>query len=447
MSRLSVDPSITLPRHWPRHARSAILHAISMARVAFTEARAHAEHHFSERLRLRSRVDVLEARNSQLEEELRIKDARMERIDAQRRPHYPPAERLAILELRAACGWSQEETARRFHVTPLTIHNWMQRLDDDGPDALIQVPVPVNRFPDAVAYIVRRVKALLPRMGTRRIADVLARASLHLAGTTIRRMLKAPAKRPPKRRHPAAIARAVTAKRPNHLWHVDLTIVPTVGGFWVSWCPFPIPQRWPFCWWVAVVIDHFSRRCLGRATFKKEPTEVDVEKFIDRTSTKVGARPKHMISDHGPQFIAGRFEAWLVRRKISRRFGAIGKYGSLAVMERFIKSMKNECTRLLPIVPLVHAAFGRELDAYVDWYNAERPHTRLNGRTPDEVYFNRFPACRKPRYEPRTRWRRRSKCAGVQALVRGQPGALLELSVAYRGDRKHLPIVTLRRVA
>jgi transposase-like protein len=68
------------------------------------------------------------------------------RVDPQRRPHYPPTERLAILELRAAHGWSQEETARRFQITPLTIHNWMQRLDDDGPDALVQIPEPVNRF-------------------------------------------------------------------------------------------------------------------------------------------------------------------------------------------------------------------------------------------------------------------------------------------------------------
>ena len=100
-----------------------------MARVALTDARAHAEHHFGERVRLRGRLDLLEVRKAQLDEELRIKDAGMHRIDSHRRPHYPPSERLAILELRAACGWSQDETARRFQVTPLTIHNWMQRLD------------------------------------------------------------------------------------------------------------------------------------------------------------------------------------------------------------------------------------------------------------------------------------------------------------------------------
>jgi len=47
------------------------------------------------------------------------------------------------------------------------------------------------------------------------------------------------------------------------------------------------------------------------------------------------------------------------------------------------------------------AAVGRA------WFNAERPHTFLGGATPDEIYFGRMPACRKPRLEPRHRWPRR----------------------------------------
>jgi len=52
-----------------------------------------------------------------------------------------------------------------------------------------------------------------------------------------------------------------------------------------------------------------------------------------------------------------------------------------------------------------------------------------------------------PRFEPRERWPRRSRCAGHQVLVRGRPGAVLELSVTCHGGRKHLPVITLRRVA
>lgn len=131
-----------------------------MAHVAFAIARTRAENHSDEVIRLRARVGSQGREIGLLFEELRIKDARMERIDPQRRPHYPPTERLAILELRAARGWSQEETARRFQITPLTIHNWMQRLDDDGPDALVQVPEPVNRFPELVAYLVVAVTGI-----------------------------------------------------------------------------------------------------------------------------------------------------------------------------------------------------------------------------------------------------------------------------------------------
>jgi putative transposase len=198
---------------------------------------------------------------------------------------------------------------------------------------------------------------------------------------------------------------------------------------------------------VAIVVDHFSRRTTGTAHFKKEPTARDVANFLDRLCQRIGRRPHHLITDHGPQFTAEHFDSWCRRRGIQQRFGAIGKYGSLTVIERFIKSMKNECTRLLPIVPLASAAFGRELDHYVAWYNADRPHSRFGARTPDEIYFGKFPACRKPRFEPRERWPRRSPCAGPHALVRGRPGAVLDLVVERRGGCQHLPVVSLRRVA
>lgn len=72
--------------------------------------------------------------------------------------------------------------------------------------------------------------------------------------------------------HVVSLAHYATAKYPNHVWHVDLTIVPTVSGFWTAWLPFALPQRWPFCWWLSVVIDHFSRRVMGVAVLRKQPS-------------------------------------------------------------------------------------------------------------------------------------------------------------------------------
>ena len=249
--------SIPLPQGWSRHVRSAVVHAVSMANVAFIASRSRAEHQFDARARLQADVDRLQREVLLLLEEIRIKDARMDRVSAQRRPHYPPIERLAILELRAARGWSLAETARHLLVTPLTVASWTQRLDDEGPKALVQVREPVNRFPEFVSYLVQRLKVLCPRMGTQRIARVLARAGLHLGATTVRRMLQ-PTPKPPSKSTKPSVVRAVTAKSPNHVYHLDLTTIPTAGGFWMSWLPCALPQRWPFCWWVAVVVDHFS---------------------------------------------------------------------------------------------------------------------------------------------------------------------------------------------
>ena len=111
---------IPLPEAWLRRVRSAVVHVVAMTRVSLTMARAHAENHFDARVRLQAENNRLRQEVALLNEELRIKDARMDRIPAQRRPHYPPMERLAILDLRAARGWSGAETARRLLVTPQT---------------------------------------------------------------------------------------------------------------------------------------------------------------------------------------------------------------------------------------------------------------------------------------------------------------------------------------
>jgi putative transposase len=417
-----------------------------MANIAFTVTRADAENHYSARVRLQAENDRLRHEVSLLREEVRIKDARMGRVLAQRRPHYPPIERLAILELRAARGWSLAQTARRLLVTPLTVASWNRRMDDEGPDALVQMHEPVNRFPEFVAHLVRRLKVLCPTLGTRRIARVLARAGLHLGATTVRRMLQ-PAPKPARASVRLAGFRVVTAQRPNHVWHLDITTVPTGFGFWVPWFPFAIAQRWPFCWCVAVVVDHYSRRVMGVAIFRAEPSSQDVVRVLRRIGRRIGCLPAHLITDHGVQFTAEALGTWCRQHRIRQRFGAIGKYGSLAVIERFIRSMKNECTQCLAIVPLARAAFVREIDEYVAWFNAERPHSRFGARTPDEIYFGGFPACRRPRFETRARWPRRSPCAQPHALVRGRPGTVVELSVQQCAGRKHLPIVSLKRVA
>ena len=61
----------------------------------------------------------------------------MERLPPRRRPYYPLIERLAILELRAARGWTVAETARRLLVTSLTVTSWNRRLDVPGSNGYL----------------------------------------------------------------------------------------------------------------------------------------------------------------------------------------------------------------------------------------------------------------------------------------------------------------------
>ncbi|MGB2754671.1 MAG: DDE-type integrase/transposase/recombinase [Phycisphaerae bacterium] len=274
----------------------------------------------------------------------------------------------------------------------------------------------------------------------------------HLAATTIGRVLKEDGT-PPLDAETVEATDAeggskhiVTAKYPNHVWHVDLTTVSTVGGFWVPWWPFTLPQVWPFCWWVAVILDHFSRRVIAAAIFKRPPTAAQVIAFLRRTMRSARARPKFLVSDKGPQFWCEELKQWCRRRGIRPRFGAIGKHGSIALIERFIRSMKEEGLRRV-LLPLGRRDFRRELDLYLAWYNGHRPHSALGGATPDERYFSRRPANHTPRYEPRSQWQRGSPCAGPQTLIKGQPGVHLQLAVTFEAGRKHLPVVTLRRAA
>ncbi len=440
-----------LPRRWTRYTRSAVLHVLSLAHYAVVHGRGRAVSALDARRSLSIENQRLRQEVAQWREELRIKDARMTLLPPQRRPHYPPAERMAILELRAARGWSLAQTARTFLVTSLTISQWLQRVDELGPSALVQLPEPVNKFPDLVRYLVWRLRTLCPTMGKKKFSETLARAGLHLSATTIGRMLKqapSPSKGEGRGEGERATNRhVVTARRPNHVWHVDLTVVPIVSGFWTAWSPFALPQCWPFCWWVAVIVDHFSRRAMGAATFYRQPSSEAVRAFVGRTIHAVRAAPKHLICDRGPQFDCHAFRRWCRRRGIRPRYGAVGRHGGIAVVERFILALKQGCTRLLTLVPLRREEFRRELSLFCGWFNECRPHTTLAGATPEEVYRRRFPAVRKPRYEPRGRWPRGSPCAKPWALVRGPAGAQLELHVEFLAGRKHLPIISLRRVA
>jgi putative transposase len=405
-----------------------------------------------ERVRLATDNEQLDSEVAMLREELRIKDARLSRIAPANRPHYPPTERLAILALKAARGWNNAQTGQAFLLTDVTIASWLRRIDESGSGALVTLPEPVNRFPDFVRQVVQQLKCVCPTMGKVRIAQMLARAGLRLSPTTVRRFLRQPTGPKPKSGEnvlgvtereartrvntvTSKPTRMIVAKYPHHVWHLDFTIVPTHFGFWVPRFPFACVQCWPFAYCVAVLVDHFSRQAIASAAFKTWPSSRDSTDWLDVVIQSIGRKPKYIITDQGPQF-GEDYEDWCIARGIRPRFGAVGQHGSIAVVERFILSLKDECTRRI-VVPLRIDEFRLELANYFRWYNDSRPHQSLGGRTPNEVYLG-IPSARDgPKFETRRR-KRRHEVVATSDLV---------LVVEYLKHRRHLPIISLKRAA
>ena len=190
----------------------------------------------------------------------------------------------------------------------------------------------------------------------------------------------------------------------------------------------------------AVVLDHHSRAVVACIAFRKQPTAAAICALLDRAILDAGRAPRHLVTDRGVQF-QSEYLAWCERRRVRPRFGAVGKKGSIALVERFIRSLKDECLRRIP-VSLESAALRREIDAYVGWYNAFRPHSSLGGAAPADRLARRrgfgIAIETRPRYPLRRRGKRRRR-----RRLRGT----LRLVIEHHRGRPHLPVVTLREAA
>lgn len=179
-----------------------------------------------------------------------------------------------------------------------------------------------------------------------------------------------------------------------------------------------------------MILDHFSRRVVGFAVFTKEPSAAQVCEMLERAVKRVGRAPKYTVTDQGAEFRSD-YLGWCQRHGVQPRFGAVGKHGSIAIIERFFLTMKDEATRRI-LVPMRLPEMRRELVLFACWYNEHRPSQALRGRTPAEVYEGRERAAEQ----------------AIRATRTGRDcDRRVELAVSYLEGRNHLPIVELRAAA
>jgi putative transposase len=239
---------------------------------------------------------------------------------------------------------------------------------------------------DGDLALMRRIDELHmehPFAGSRMLRDMLKLAG-HQVGrkhvaTLMKKMgIEALYKKPnTSRRHPAHavypyLLRNMEITRPNQVYATDITYIPMKRGF-VYLC---------------AVLDWASRRVLSWRLSNTMTTDFCIE-AVQEAIDHYGA-PEIFNTDQGSQFTSFEFTKLLKDNGIAISMDGRGCWRDNVFVERLWKSIKYEEVYLhaYETVSAAKAGIGR----YLDFYNSRRPHSTLDGKTPDTFYYANLPA-------------------------------------------------------
>lgn len=135
--------------------------------------------------------------------------------------------------------------------------------------------------------------------------------------------------------------------------------------------------------YVFVLLDVHSRLAFAKA-YAKMNARTSI-KFVTAAERQARFRFTMLQSDHGPEF-----GSWFVEQaRKSHRYTRIGKPNDNAHIERFNRTLQEECLDKIPNdVGVINCA----LKKYLRYYNYERLHMGIALRTPMQLINNRFQA-------------------------------------------------------
>ncbi len=170
--------------------------------------------------------------------------------------------------------------------------------------------------------------------------------------------------------HPYLL-RGLEIVRPNQVWAMDITYIAMARGFV----------------YLAVVLDWFSRRVLSWRVSITMEAAFCVETLEDALACH--GKPDIFNTDQGSQFTGAAFTGVLADNGIAISMDGKGAWRDNVFVERLWRSVKYEevYLRAYDSVGDARASIGR----YLSFYNSRRPHSSLDGATPDQAYFNSLP--------------------------------------------------------
>ena len=150
---------------------------------------------------------------------------------------------------------------------------------------------------------------------------------------------------------------------------MDITYIPMARGFV----------------YLAVVLDWFSRRVLSLSITMEAAFCVET---LEEALARHG-KPDIFNTDQGSQFTGAAFTGVLANNGIAISMDGKGAWRDNVFVERLWRSVKyvEVYLRAYDSVGGARALLGH----YLDFYNSRRPHSSLDGMTPDQAYFPPLP--------------------------------------------------------
>jgi putative transposase len=162
------------------------------------------------------------------------------------------------------------------------------------------------------------------------------------------------------------LLRHLTIERPNQVWCADVTYIPMRRGFL----------------YLVAIMDWVSRKVLAwrlSNTMEADFCVAALEEAISRYG-----KPDIFNTDQGSQFTSFAFTNTLKDADIRISMDGRGRWMDNVFIERLWRSLKYECVFLNAFEAGSEARFG--IGRWIGYYNACRPHSSFDGKTPDEVY-------------------------------------------------------------
>ena len=100
-------------------------------------------------------------------------------------------------------------------------------------------------------------------------------------------------------------------------------------------------------------------------------------------------KPVIFNTDQGSQFTGAAFTGVLARNDIAISMDGKGAWRDNVFVERLWRSIKYEEVYLRAYDSVGEAR--QSIGGYLDFYNGRRPHSSLDGMTPDQAYFTPLP--------------------------------------------------------